>query len=151
MGLLGNPEPDICKLESCKQPYMKTRSWQEFCKAEHRDIWNRNHYCGHHRLISECEQPGCEAHALFVTVQAFKAQFVQCDCGCGRWFERKPKKRFYSSPCRWKAKDEAEKARRAKRMARRAARAAAKRKPLCDGACGIPQPHNHGGILAPLV
>lgn len=129
----------ICKLESCQKPFSRSRSWQEFCMAEHRDIWNRNHYCGHSRIIAECEVPGCEAHALFVMLSAVKVQFMQCDCGCGRWFERKTGKRFYSAPCRWKAKDEAEKARRAKLEARRAVRLANARAKALAAALGTPE------------
>ena len=127
----------ICKLESCKKPFQKVRNFMEFCSAECRGVWNGNRYCGHRRLIENCAVPGCEAHALLVTVLAFKAQFMQCDCGCGRWFERKPGKRFFAAPCRWKAKDDAEKARRAKLEARRAARLA-KRMPSVPSVPGVP-------------
>jgi len=129
----------ICKLESCKKPFQKLRSFMEFCSGECRGIWNGNKYCGHRRIISDCEVPGCEAHAQFVTLSAIKAQFMQCDCGCGRWFERKAGKRFYSAPCRWKAKDEAEKARRAKLEARRAVRLANVRAKALAAALGTPE------------
>lgn len=113
-------DPLNCKLESCGTSFIPTVSWQEFCRAEHRDTWNRNHYCGHHRIIAECAEPGCESHALYLRVKEFESQFARCLCGT--WFARKPGKVHCSAPCRWAAKDRAEKERRAKREARRLTR-----------------------------
>lgn len=104
-------ELKTCRLESCGKQFQPTVSWQDFCTAEHRQLWNAKHYCGHRRPIAECEVEGCEARALYEKVKMFETRFSQCRCG--RWFERKQVgMKHCGAECRYAAKHEAEKKRR---------------------------------------
>ena len=102
----------VCKLESCKEEFIPTRPRMDFCCDRHRVTFNQNHYCGHGKTVGKCIVPGCETQALFLKVQMFEQRFAQCRCG--RYFERKQKSMVNcSKECRYKAKHEAERKRKA--------------------------------------
>lgn len=112
----GNDIPPVssklCKLESCSAPFLTARPWMEFCCSAHRVKWNQSQYCGHGKLIGTCKVAACQTQILFEKVQMFETRFSQCRCG--RYFERKQKSMVNcSKECRYKAKHEAERKRKA--------------------------------------
>lgn len=101
-------KPVLGRCRLCDVEFLKARAFMNFCTAEHRRIWNQNHYCGHGRRYEACEVAGCEGRALFDTL----ASLPFTRCACGIWFARKARKKHCCVDCRYVAKHEAEKARK---------------------------------------